>query len=314
MFFFFSPKSEKSDTRDDSGKSSSKKGKKDREYYKKELKREKEGKRKIFHIMTKLAMELKAYKEEAQIQEGNELFANQTWYEGGLWRAPRVLPNIQTQQADDYQKRTRTRPSVSLSDLFFNLVIVTAFTRVGVAVTNSDQVTRDALLYFAVFWTIWSKEADYSTRFDTSDLSAKAEILMTCFAVLLASLSVTFPIDSEGGARIMIAAAFCSLLHCGLMLRVFFWHRVVTDDNPVVTNVTKYALFGATMNFLEAGTWMFGVFLCPLKYRWIVFTAGVVLALRIPRAFMANDFHGKPRDRFMNYYFCLPRSCLICAF
>ncbi|KAL3944565.1 MAG: hypothetical protein SGBAC_001331, partial [Bacillariaceae sp.] len=158
----------------------------DKGYYKKLLAQEKEGKRKLFHALVKLVGELKIYKGGQGPNQTN----NQAWYEGGLWRAPRVLPNIetQTQNKDD---RTRVRQAVSLSDLFFNLVIVTAFTRVGLAITRSGMVTTDSFLYFAVFWTIWSKEASYTTRFDTTDLSAKAGTLVTCFAVLLASLSVS---------------------------------------------------------------------------------------------------------------------------
>jgi low temperature requirement protein LtrA len=240
--------------------------------------------------LVKLVNDLKVYREQAQKIGVDGAFANQAWYEGGLWRSPRVLPQIETQKQSD--ERTRVRQAVSLSDLFFNLVVVTAFTRVGLAITRSGQVTVDSFLYFAVFWSIWSKEASYSTRFDTTDLSAKAETLVTCFAVLFASLSVSAPMDSDSAPRIMIAAAFCSLLHCGLMARVFCSFRG-GSDNTVVSHVQRYAVFNTVMNFVEAFTWVFGLILCPAYYRWIIFTAGVLLGLRIPRAFMANDFHGE---------------------
>ncbi|CAJ1957174.1 unnamed protein product [Cylindrotheca closterium] len=260
--------------------------KRDKAYYKKLLVQEKEGKRKLFHALVKLVGELKIYK---GAQSPNQT-SNQAWYEGGLWRAPRVLPNIETQQQNQ-DDRTRVRQAVSLSDLFFNLVIVTAFTRVGLVITRSGAVTTDSFLYFAVFWTIWSKEASYTTRFDTTDLSAKAGTLVTCFAVLFASLSVSAPMDSEGGSRIMIAGAFCSLLHFGLMARVFFWHSHQASDDTVGSHVQQYALFNSAMNFMESITWILGTLFCPNGYRWIVYTIGVLLGLRIPRAFMANDFH-----------------------
>eukprot|EP00980_Cylindrotheca_fusiformis_P009886 scaffold2189_cov116-Cylindrotheca_fusiformis.AAC.6 len=247
------------------------------------LQQEKEGKRKLFHALVKLVNELKMYKAAA-----NNDFDNQAWYNGGLWRAPRVLPNIEQSK----NNRTRSRAAVSLSDLFFTLVTVTAFTRVGLAVTKSGNVTLDSFLYFAVFWTIWSKEASYTTRFDTRDLSAKAETLVTCFAVLFASLSASAPMGSEGGSRIMLAAAFCSMLHCGLMARVFWWHRGAGDNDAVESHVQRYALFNTAMNFLESFTWIVGMLFVPYGYRWISFTVGVLLGQRVPRAFMANDFHG----------------------
>jgi low temperature requirement protein LtrA len=176
--------------------------------------------------------------------------------------------------------------------LFFNLVIVTAFTRVGLAITNSGQVTASSFLYFAVFWTIWSKEASYSTRFDTTDLSAKAGQLVTCFAVLFASLSVSTPMDQPGGStRIMMMATSIAVLHFLLMARVFWWHRGA-EPNTLDHHVQKYALYRICMNLLEATTWMVGIFVVPLSLRWIIFTVGVLFALRIPRAFLANDFHG----------------------
>jgi low temperature requirement protein LtrA len=111
---------------------------------------------------------------------------------------------------------------VSLSDLFFNLVIVTAFTRVGLAITKSGQVTAFSFLYFAVFWRIWPKEVSYSIRFDTTNLSAKAGQLVTCFAVLFASLLVSTPMDLPGGStRIMMLSASIAVLPFLLMARVF---------------------------------------------------------------------------------------------
>jgi hypothetical protein len=258
--------------------------------WKAQAKNEKAGKRKLFHSLVKLAEELKRVRHVSKPLQANAEYANQAWYQGGMWRAPQLLPAVDQHVAKT--QRARPRQAVSLSDLFFNLVIVTGFTRVGLAITNSGTVTPDSFLYFAVFWTIWSKEASYTTRFDTTDLSAKAATLVTCFAVLFASLSVSTPIKSTGGVRVSIMAAFCSALHCALMGRVFWWHRTA-EPNTLDGTVKSYALFNTLMNFLETVTWISGITLVPRDYRWITFTLGVLLALRIPRAYLSNDFHGK---------------------
>ena len=265
------------------------KAEQDAKYWKAQAKNEKAGKRKLFHSLVKLAEELKRVRNVSQPLEEHEQYANQAWYEGGLWRAPQLLPGVDRELKT---QRARPRAAVSLSDLFFNLVIVTGFTRVGVAITYSGQVTTDSLLYFAVFWTIWSKEASYTTRFDTTDLSAKAGTLVTCFAVLFASLSVSTPIGSTGGIRVSMCAAFCSLLHIFLMARVYWWHRSA-DANSVEGTAKSYALYNCVMNFLESANWICGFLVVPDAYRWISFTVGVLLALRIPRAVLSNDFHGK---------------------
>lgn len=282
---------DESETQD--GQNGGKKVTKDAAYYKAQVKNEKAGKRKLFHSLVKLAEELKKLRNESKPLQDQAEYANQTWYEGGIWRAPQLLPGVDQENTGNmlpYQ-RSRVRQAVSLSDLFFNLVIVTAFTRVGIAITNSGVVSGESVLYFAVFWTIWSKEASYSTRFDTTDLSAKAITLLNCFAVLFASLSVSSGMQTEGAKRIMYMSAFCSMLHFVLMARVFNWYKSA-EPNTLDHHVQIYALFNSIMNLVESATWVFGMIFTPPEYRWVIFTVGVLLGLRIPRAFLANDFHG----------------------
>jgi hypothetical protein len=263
---------------------------KDKEYYKKEVKKEKAGKRKLYLSLVKLAEELKKVRSETAGLEEWAQYRNQTWYEGGLWRAPQLLPDVQRNVAD-YQ-RARPREAISLSDMFLNLVIVTGFTRVGLAITSAGSVTLEHFLYFAVFWTIWGKETAYATRFDTTDLSAQLETLLTCFAVLFASLSASLPMGSEGGVRIMIMAAFCSSMHFCLMARVLWWYKDASN-NTVEYHVKHYAAYNIIMNLLEATLWIVGIIYVVPPYRWIVFSVGVFLALRIPRSILSNDFHGE---------------------
>lgn len=262
----------------------------DAAYYRKEVKKEKAGKRKLYLSLVKLAEELKKLRNESAPLEERAQYRNQTWYEGGLWRAPQVLPEVQ-RNVSDYQ-RARPREAISLSDMFLNLVIVTGFTRVGLAITSIGSVQMEHILYFAVFWTIWSRETSYATRFDTTDLSAQLETLLTCFAVLFASLSVSLPMDSEGGVRIMIMSAFCSSMHFFLMARVLWWYSDAST-NSVEYHVKQYALINLCLNFIEAASWFVGIFYVVPSYRWIVFIVGVLLGLRIPRSILSNDFHGK---------------------
>lgn len=268
---------------------------KDVAYYRKEAKKEKAGKRKIFHSLLKLAEELKRIRTNTAGLEARAQYRNQAWYQGGLWRAPTVLPEVQREVADN--QRTRPREAISLSDMFLNLVIVTGFTRVGLAITSTGSVELGHLLYFAVFWTIWEKETSYATRFDTTDLSAKFETLLTCFAVLFASLSVLLPMSSEGGVRIMIMAAFCSSMHLCLMGRVLWWYKDAQSNNSVEYHVKQYAVYNIIMNFAEATTWIIGVTFISPSYRWIIFLVGVLLALRIPRLILSNDFHAANSQR-----------------
>jgi hypothetical protein len=294
---------------------------------------EKAGKRKLFHSLVKLANELRKTRSESTPLLEQARYADKNWYEGGMWRAPEILPGVsavgqqellpQSPNTEKSKVPVRIRPAISLSDLFFNLVIVTAFTRVGVAISqqSSSALLADdsisSLLYFAVFWTVWSKEASYSTRFDTTDLSATMETLATCFCVLFASLSVQAPINSTDGTRIMMMAAFVAGLHCLLHIRVALSTRtgsgtasggespassssepsavsLPSADNALAKHVLHYAMFNVVMTALEMIVWCIGIFVLDVdyEYRWAIYVGGILLALRVPRAFLANDFHG----------------------
>jgi Bacterial low temperature requirement A protein (LtrA) len=271
---------------------------------------EKAGKRKLFHSLVKVANELRKSREQQAMMESDAAESNKQWYDGGLWRAPQILPGVthHTRPTSTPHQPRVLREAISLSDLFFHLVIVTAFTRVGVAISSMGYVDSKSFLYFAIFWNIWSKEEGYTTRFDTTDLSAQMENLVTCFAVLFGSLSVQADINSIDGTRIMYMAASVAVLHCALHVRVAIsnWRGqivspslVVTESersirNPLSLHVFHYALFTIIANALEAIVWMVGIFVYPYNwpYRWCIVTAGIILGLRVPRAFLANDFHG----------------------
>ena len=55
------------------------------------------------------------------------------------------------------------------------------------------------------------------------------------------------------------------------------------------------------MTLLEAIVWIVGMAVVPVDstYRWVVFLVGVVCALRVPRSFLENDFHGAYRNVFV---------------
>lgn len=239
-------------------------------------------------LFARLANELRRTRNESTPLVELHQYAERNWYEGGLWRAPALLPGV----INRTQRITRLREAISLSDLFFNLVIVTAFTRVGVALTKETFVDVSSLFYFGIFWTCWGKETMYSTRFDTTDLSAQFVTLLTCFVILFASLSVHASFDTVDGDRIMYMAAFVAGLHFLQHVRVTLTMR--SSGDALAQAVTNYAVFNMIMNFLEMCTWLVGALVFPpdWPYRWLIFLAGILLALRAPQAFLPNDFHG----------------------
>jgi low temperature requirement protein LtrA len=188
---------------------------------------EKAGKRKLFHSLVKLANELRRTRDRLDHAKSTEFT---TWYDGGMWRSPSLLPSVLA-NATSAPGASRGHASAELQQLFFHLVIVTALTRVGVQVSANASSWSDYYywIYFAIFFSVWTKETSYSTRFDTSDLSATVGTLLTCLAVLFASLTVASPhtdddqgddLADDGLTRIMYAAAFVSLLHTLYHVRV----------------------------------------------------------------------------------------------
>ena len=196
------------------------------------------------------------------------------------------------------------------------IIAVTAFSKVGVAIQDRGTIDLPILAYFAVFWQIWSKEASYSTRFDTTDISSHLETLLACFALLGGSLSAYSDFHSDGCTRIMGVAMFVAFLHVALHARVWYWFNYATvwngsndgsnggsgrqqqqqddEDNSINQSVKRYAIFIAVMNTLEMINWAVGMSLSnESRWRPWIFFVGFVLNLRLPRGFMPNDFHGE---------------------
>jgi len=60
-------------------------------------------------------------------------------------------------------------------------------------------------------------------------------------------------------------------------------------------HVMSYAVFNTVMNALEALVWFIGLTWFPVdwEYRWCIFLVGLLMSLRVPGAFLANDFRGR---------------------
>lgn len=284
-----------------------------------ELKSEKERKQKLYKGLVKLAAELKNSK--AQIDQLKSIHTSEekTWYDGGMWRAPELLPGIEHKQ----QPHSFKKEAVSLSDLFFGLVIVTAFTRVGLAIQDLGSLKIPQFFYFCIFWLIWEyvyaasycilttvkslfnfiivallihrrKETSFSTRFDTTDLSSQMGTLLTCFAVLFGSLGSKSDLSSGECTAVMVVALSVALLHFLLHLRVWFWFREVPLSSELVS-VKEYSIYIMLLTGLESLSWLIGICVLPQdsKWRWLVFVIAIILSFRLPRTFLPNDFHGE---------------------
>ena len=274
----------------------------------KKLNKEKDAKRKLYSSLVKLAKELKKQRVESRNLLAQAQYASQAWYEGGMWRAPSLLPGVEQHSNNNnndnkhsrQSQRARLRESIGLSELFFNLVIVTAFTRVGMNVSQRGRLTLDGFLYFAVVWMIWTKDVNYSTRFDSTDLFSQLINLLTCFATLFGSLSMQSSIDSVDGTRIMGMAAFVALLHFILHVRIAVCYR--NADDLLGRKAKNYAVYASIKLFLEVATWVVGIVwpFTPfanwpylLNRRWVFFVGALAFSMRVPGAFLANDFHGE---------------------
>lgn len=253
-----------------------------------QVKDEKAAKRKLYASLVKLAQEFKRLRTEVQPLKDAMDYANRPWYEGGMWRHPSILPGAASQQV-----KSVLRQPTGLSGYFFNLVIVTAFSRVGISIAENRSLTVDSLLYFAVVWMIWTKDLAYCTRFDFTDLSFELVNLLTCIAVLFGSLSTSAEIDTEGGMRVMMMAAFVAILHSLLHLRVALWFRRAAYDS-IEHIAYRHAVFSCLMTLCEAATWTVGVALPEMPgMRWIIFVIGLAFSCaRLPNTFQ-SDFNGK---------------------
>lgn len=252
------------------------------EHAKSQVQQEKAGKRKIFHSLVKLANELRKTRTEALPALEHHQYMGKQWYDGGLWRAPSLLPTIRLEQRI-------LREPMSLFALFFNFIIVIAWTRVA----GSSLSSLSSWLYMAIIWSVWCKQTAYSTRFDITDLSGQAITSVTGIAVLFTSFTVAGSLDSDDGNRVMLLASAVAVLHFLLHVRVAL---TIQDDS----SVTTYAVFSSIMYLLEATAWIVGLLVFPKdwEYRWALFLGGFLLSLRVPRGVLPNDFQGESVFRY----------------
>lgn len=231
-----------------------------------------------------------------------------------MWRKPQVLPGIQ----HNNEQKPMKKEAVSLSDLFFDIIIVTAFTRVGHAILANGEMRLPQFCYFFVFWLIWGKEASFATRFDTTDLSSQTSTLLTCFAVLFGSLSSTSNFDSHDCTRMMVVALAVAMLHFFLHLRVWFWFRDVNPMSELVA-VKDYAIYIMFLTGMESATWIIGIFVLgqDSKFRAVIFIFACLLSFRVPRTFLPNDFHAACSKRgvlfILNLGFILQSIVLVAS-
>ena len=111
-------------------------------------------------------------------------------------------------------------------------------------------------------------------------------------------------------------AAFCATLHFALYARVYFWNwnspettlaTTANVESVLQSHLHRYAAFNMTMNFLEAITWTVGFVAIPenSSLRWAIFAVGVLLSLRIPRAFLGKLGQPFIDNAFKALYFIL---------
>ena len=275
---------------------------KDLQSAKDSVKVEKEAKRKLYASLVKLAQELKKSKEEPSLSP-NESEQNaygqsgSAWYEGGLWRSPELLPGLITEFTDNSNKPRGFREEISFTDLFLDLIVVTAFSRVGTCIKDYG-LNWPALAFFCIFLQIWRKETAYATRFDNTDLSSTLSTLLNSFAILFGSISAdSDSFKSEDSTRIMMVAAFTALLHLCLHLRVFF--KFKGREGVEHRLARKYAAFTALSSLIEFCVWYFGIHVLDSNssYRWVIFLVGIIVSIKIPRTFLPNDFHAATTKR-----------------
>jgi len=274
------------------------------------LLRDRESKRRMYLFMSKMAKELKKARTDLETFQKDIQFEKKRWYQGGMWRTPELLPGLgesmtslsglegsQQLRGSGRGERMCAGRDLNPSDLFLTLVIVTAFSRVGVAVQTRGRVDAPVIAFFAVFWSIWVKETSYSSRFDATDLSSIVETMFTCFAVLFGCISCTETFQSVEATRIMMVAAFVAGLHFLLHYRVYRLYRANASFEAV--NVRRYARYIMWTTALEMAVWIFGILFVPVghSFRWAVFLLAILLGLRSPASFLHSDFIAETRDR-----------------
>jgi len=240
---------------------------------------------------------------------------------------------------EDYRTQLVSLPSNTLSntnisytstiDIFFHLVIALAFSRVGSTIVLRSEISDNnassspaidlyALTSFTVIWLIWSKEASYTSRFDSRiDGLSFFFTLSTSLAVLLATFTM-----QDNNSCIMSMAAFVSIIDFCRHARVLHTYRHISlaalepapeplsllpslqtkePQRHSALDAQHYAIYVMVMTSAESIIWLYGVNILPnisnQNSIWLVFGVGIALGIRCPKPFIANNFYAAKHKR-----------------
>lgn len=88
-----------------------------------------------------------------------------SWWHGGLWQTPRLMVDEDETEEEERQ--------MTMTELFFDLVFVTAVARLGEDMKALEINLMEYIVYFLVVWTMWTTSTQYATRFHSDDMSHK---------------------------------------------------------------------------------------------------------------------------------------------
>jgi len=184
---------------------------------------------------------------------------------GSLWKPPRLI------RGEVVYANTEIERELSWSELFFDLIFVTAISRLGDEWRAAEISMSEYAAYFFVVWKFWGASCDYSTRFYTDDVSNKLFFFLFQFGVV--GLAVNLRGGFRGGNFPYFAgfAAYIYLLNAIANARVYFHFRKVGKHKAA-----GWGKWNLILDCLRMAWWLCSVLL-PVSLVPFVFVGAIVL-------------------------------------
>lgn len=202
----------------------------------------------------------------ARIEREKTILTRKDAVHGSLWKPPQLIRGENVDENQDLEREG------SWSELFFDLIFVTAISRLGELYREGSLPGREYILLFTIVWVYWWQSSEFMNRFHSDDLSSKLYLLLFQGSLVGIALNVEGAIDGDNSHAFVCFAAMINLIHLLTYLRIYIYFRGLGAEDTSggqERKVVGFARQHVYMNLVFLAVWA-AAYTVPTDYRYAV--------------------------------------------
>eukprot|EP00656_Telonema_subtile_P007131 TRINITY_DN13339_c0_g1_i2.p1 TRINITY_DN13339_c0_g1~~TRINITY_DN13339_c0_g1_i2.p1 ORF type:complete len:556 (+),score=108.70 TRINITY_DN13339_c0_g1_i2:36-1703(+) len=183
------------------------------------------------------------------------------WYENGLWQPPKLMRGPKGDSFKLADIELVAEREMSWSELFYDLIFVTAVAKVGEELKGGHFTVGVYILYILTVFGFWASSTNYGTRFHADDISSKGYFSLQMMGMVGISMNIpgSYGEDTSSLAALASSAAFIRgfefLMHVRIA-RHFHVNPTATVAEVGFNRVVRYGFENALGALVQAILWL----------------------------------------------------------